>query len=37
MKADPFDVVLMNMGYRPVASVEDQDDSNAPTYNCHTS
>uniref|UniRef100_A0A1B6LG63 WD and tetratricopeptide repeats protein 1 n=1 Tax=Graphocephala atropunctata TaxID=36148 RepID=A0A1B6LG63_9HEMI len=43
MKADPFDVVLMNMGYQRVGGAGDdtssQDDAtaNAPTYNCHPS
>lgn len=39
MKADPFDVVLMNMGYRPMVSLADDssEDSNLRTYNCRTS
>ncbi|KAG8298602.1 WD and tetratricopeptide repeats containing protein [Homalodisca vitripennis] len=38
MKADPFDVVLMNMGYRVGgANDEANEDGNTPTYNCHTS
>ncbi|XP_075228255.1 WD and tetratricopeptide repeats protein 1-like isoform X2 [Lycorma delicatula] len=39
MKADPFDVVLMNMGYRPVASLaeDSSEDSHLRTYNCRAS
>lgn len=39
MKADPFDVVLMNMGYQRVGvGVEESaEDTGAPTYNCHAS
>ncbi|XP_054271987.1 WD and tetratricopeptide repeats protein 1-like isoform X1 [Macrosteles quadrilineatus] len=38
MKADPFDVVLMGMGYQRVGSGEESgDEASGPTYNCHTS
>lgn len=38
MKADPFDVVLMNMSYQRVGGGDESaEDGNDPTYNCHAS